>query len=296
VRYGEKGQGILAVQRALLRHGYDLPGGGADGHLGDETWGALRQFAKDRGIPWAPAVPEAVLAVLTGQPVGNDPYELSHVRDLTALQRDPPEVPEKHKISRGLVARHELAQIRGIVIHQTNTLFSVSQSQIEAAGGNREEALHRRGLRVGCHVIAFDGASAGVECGHVCHVNPLTWHVYHAQRANSFAVGLEIEGQFPGITPNEQLSASTRVINAARLALKFIVVKARELGMNNLEFIWAHRQTSPKRRGDPGQELWQRVVLEYAVPVLGLKTEPRAVWNKGRPIPLAWDPAGKGHY
>lgn len=296
MRYGEKGQGIQAVQRALLRHGYDLPRGGADGHLGDETWEALRQFARDQGIHWAPVVPDAVLAVLAGQPVDNDPYELSHVRDLTSLQRDPPEVAEKHKLSQGLVAKHELAQIRGIVIHQTNTLFSVSASQIAAAGGSREEALHRRGLRVGCHVIAFEGASAGVECGHVCHVNPLNWHVYHAQHANSFAVGLEIEGRFPGLARNEQLTASTRIINAARLALKFIVVKARELGMNNLEFIWAHRQTSPKRRGDPGQELWKRVVLEYAVPVLGLKTDTQAVWNNGRPIPLAWDPAGKGHY
>lgn len=296
MRYGEKGQGIVTIQRALLRHGYELPKGGADGRLGDETWGALRQFAKDQGIPWSPAVPEAVLAVLAARPVDNDPYELSLVKDLTSLQRDPPEITKKYKISRGLVAKRDLEKIRGIVIHQTNTLFSVSESQIKAAGDNREEALHRRGLSVGCHVIAFEGASAGVECGHVCHVNPLTWHVYHAQHANNFAVGLEIEGKFPGLTRNEQLPASTRIINAARLALKFIVTKARELGMNNLEFVWAHRQLSPRRRGDPGQELWQRVVLEYAVPVLGLKTDTEAVWSHGRPIPLAWDPAGKGHY
>lgn len=286
----------MAVQRALLRHGYKLPQWGVDGELGDETWTALRQFAKDQGVLWKPEVPDAVLAALTPPPVENDHYDLSLVRDLTPLQHDPPEIPKRHKVHGGLVVKRNPKAIQGVVIHQTNTLFSVNTSQIKAAGNNREEALHERGLRVRCHVIAFEGIRAEVECGHVCYVNPLAWYVYHAQEANNFSVGLEIEGKFPGLTHNEQLPASTRIIDAARLALKFIVSKARELGMDNLEFIWAHRQMSSKRRGDPGQELWKRVVLDYAVPVLGLKTDVNATWDDGRPIPLEWDPAGTGQY
>jgi hypothetical protein len=295
VRYGETGPEVIAVQRALLRHGHKLPQWGVDGDLGDETWRALRQFAKDRGILWAPEIPEAVLAALAPQPVENDRYDLSLVKDLTPLQHDPPEITKKHKINGGLVVKRNPKTVQGIVIHQTNTLFGVNASQIKAAGDNREEALHRRGLRVGCHVIAFEGTRAAVECGHVCYINPLAWYVYHAQQANSFSVGLEIEGCFPGLTQNEQMPASTRIIDAARLALKFIMVKADELGMD-LKFIWAHRQMSSKRRGDPGQELWKRVVLDYAVPVLGLKTDTNATWDDGRPIPLEWDSAGTAYY
>ena len=59
-----------------------------------------------------------------------------------------------------------------------------------------------------------------------------------------------------------------------------------------IEFIWAHRQSSASRRSDPGQSLWQEVVLAYAVPVLGLKTQPARIWGDGRPIPVEWQPDG----
>jgi hypothetical protein len=38
------------------------------------------------------------------------------------------------------------------------------------------------------------------------------------------------------------------------------------------------------------------VVLEYAVPVLGLKTNPRFTIGGGRMIPKSWDPDGMGSY
>ncbi len=61
------------------------------------------------------------------------------------------------------------------------------------------------------------------------------------------------------------------------------------------------RSPGPTRRADPGQE---RVVLDFAVPKLGLVTEP-ALWlpakakgkpSNGRPIPTKWDPNGVGKY
>jgi hypothetical protein len=63
-----------------------------------------------------------------------------------------------------------------------------------------------------------------------------------------------------------------------------------------IEYIHAHRQSSGTRRSDPGEELWQKVVLEFAVPVLGLKTEPSRVLKDGRPIPESWDLDGSGAY
>ncbi len=46
MRYGDKGADVKALQESLLSRGYRLPKYGADSHLGDETWGALEQYAK----------------------------------------------------------------------------------------------------------------------------------------------------------------------------------------------------------------------------------------------------------
>jgi hypothetical protein len=308
MRYGDRGPEVMDVQRALIQRGYALPKYGIDGDLGNETWHALQLFASGRGLPWTQTqeVPGPVLAALEPAPVVTDFHDLSLVKDLTSLQPNPPPVgPDgkcKHKIVSGKVFRRDPKSIQGIVIHQTATPFSVSASQIQSASGNREEALHRRGLNVGCHVIAFDGAKAGVTCGHVCYVNPLDWYVYHGNQGNSASLGLEIEGAFYGCIQNGQLQAPPHLIAAAKQALAFMVTKGRAMGMDNLRYIWAHRQMSSEKRGDPGEELWKRVVLDYAVPVLGLQTQPTRVWPDtsgplgGRPIPLAWDPAGQGSY
>jgi hypothetical protein len=47
---------------------------------------------------------------------------------------------------------------------------------------------------------------------------------------------------------------------------------------------------------DPGWEIWKHVVLDYGVPVLGLKTQPEKTWRNGKPVPPQWDPNGIGKY
>ena len=63
MRYNDKGDAVLTVQHQLLQRGYSLPKYGADGHLGDETWGALELYAKTEvgRSSWNPEVPELVL-------------------------------------------------------------------------------------------------------------------------------------------------------------------------------------------------------------------------------------------
>lgn len=46
--------------------------------------------------------------------------------------------------------------------------------------------------------------------------------------------------------------------------------------------------------GPLGDETWS--ALNYAVPVLGLKTETARTWGDGRPVPIEWDPNGVGNY
>jgi hypothetical protein len=209
---------------------------------------------------------------------------------------------------RGITVQRAPAAITGIVVHQTAVRYGVSERQLEAADGDRVMALAKRGLDVACHVIAFrDGFFAAVH--------RLTSYVHHGNAFNAFTLGLEIDGRYPGLrddpstTPKredletvwggEPDAVTTTIVDCAREALTWMVDQGREQGMP-ITNIYAHRQSSGNRRSDPGQELWERVVLEYAVPKLGLRTHPLlSIGNgktRGRPIPRAWDPAAQGPY
>ena len=288
MRYGDSGNAVKQIQLSLIASGYSLPKYGADGHLGDETWNALRAYARDHKLPWTPDVPPEAVDALTPHPVD--------VVDLTGVQTNPPSSPSKFKLdSKGRVVVRDPRTVNGIVLHQTGCWYSVSNSQVSAAGGDRHYALHKRSLNVACHLIAFDGKSAKVDCGHAVWPNPLEWYVYQANGVNSVSLGIECEGLYPGLVSQGGAMPSDRVIQAAREAVRFAVEKGRGAGMP-IEYIWAHRQSSANRRSDPGESLWRSVVLEYAVPALGLRTETARTWGDGLPIPVQWDPNGVGNY
>jgi hypothetical protein len=190
-----------------------------------------------------------------------------------------------------------------IVIHQTGIEFGVSQRAIAAAGGDAQLAKARRALNVACHVMAF-------RAGYFVAAHSLTDYVNHAGRLNARSVGLEIEGRYPGLQDDpttiaredltttwgaapSQLTDAT--VTAACLAINWLVERGRQGGMP-LRKIVAHRQSSSGRRADPGQEIWRRVVLDFAVEELGLVTVPKQRWGDGRPIPVEWDPDGLEHY
>jgi hypothetical protein len=63
-----------------------------------------------------------------------------------------------------------------------------------------------------------------------------------------------------------------------------------------IEYLYAHRQSSGQKPSDPGYEIWQQVVLEYGVSVLGLKTKNEYVVGDGKPIPKDWDENSKARY
>ena len=225
------------------------------------------------------------------------------VLDLRPEQPNPPPLvrgKKKWRVRRGRVVERDPATVTGIVVHQTAVRFGVSGRAVKRAGGDRRLALARRALGVACHAMAFHDAK-GMAAFAVL-ANPLPWYVWHGNGFNHRTLGLEIDGNYPGRVGDGRTWNGKRpaevtkgVVAAARRALRELVERGRAEGMPIVD-VFAHRQSSKHRRGDPGQELWRRVVLEYAVPVLGLVPHQALVVGSGRPVPELWDPDGVGAY
>lgn len=213
--------------------------------------------------------------------------------------------------ARPVVRRPE--DVDGIVLHQTAAPFGVADFQLRAAGGDRNLALARRANNVACHAMAF-------RPGFFVAATPLTWYVQHGNGFNARSLGLEVDGLYSGLrddpdtTPvrediqttmgrREPTVITDATVAAARAALRWLVEAGRAEGMP-IRYVWAHRQSSPSRRSDPGEAWWQLLVEEYAVPELGLEPQRslaiRSTSKKapgmGRPIPLEWSPLGTGRY
>jgi hypothetical protein len=228
------------------------------------------------------------------------------ILDLTREQPNPPPIIRadgrpKHKIKRGKVVERNARDVDSITLHQTACVFGKRKDQ---------PTRYHRALGVACHALAFHD-------GVVAFPNPLPWWVYQGNDFNPRALGLEVEGSFPGIpddpsTPRREdllshLGDDSKItpvtdllVETGRRAILELVQRAALWGAT-IRYIHAHRQSSSQRRSDPGWELWVRLVLEYAVPVLGLHTEEKLVLGKGdkrgAPIPLEWDPVrGVGRY
>lgn len=210
----------------------------------------------------------------------------------------------KVRLVRGRPATRAPETITTIVIHQMAADFGVSVPQLRAARGDRSLALARRALGIACHAAAFGS-------GEVVLAAPLRWHVNHGNGYNACSVGLEIDGRHPGLDDDpstapvredlrttwggEPSEWGAEQIEAAREALRWLVEQARAEGCPITRIV-AHRQSSATRRSDPGQRIWRDVVLTFAVPELGLWTDPADAVGDGRPIPREWDPAGVGAY
>jgi hypothetical protein len=209
--------------------------------------------------------------------------------DLRHLRRIDPE-SKKVKLERHgrdwVPVRFAPGAVRGVVLHQTAVQFGFPKGR-----KGDYDALHERACNVACHAMAFQDGAAVLA-------TPLDWVVNHGNGFNDYSYGLEVDGLFPGLLARRTAKhspLSLSVVEGAREALRFLVFLGRAAG-HPMTHIWGHRQSSGSRRADPGPELWKAVVLDYAVPVLGLKTEP-ALWlpashrraTKGRPIPVEWD-------
>lgn len=296
MKYGDKGEKVKELQRALEEAGYDLPTFGADGHLGDETWDALKEFAFDHNFTWVPEIPDSHIAAMKKEMKTNRVDPLTRLLFFDLRNEPVPfDKSSRFRMRNGSVIRRPPHVVNSIVIHQTGVEFGVNDRLVAQAGGDEDLALARRAKNIPAPAVSFDGFFVKNY--------PLDFYCYHAGVLNRNSLGLEIDGLYAGVANDPKtvwkgqtptVFTNTR-IQAARAALKYLVEEGRALGMP-ITHIYAHRQSSSTRRADPGEEIWRKIVLDYAVPVLGLETRPDYAVGTGRFIPQEWDPNGVGTY
>ena len=199
----------------------------------------------------------------------------------------------KTKRWRGRTVRRKLEDVTGVCVHQTDVTFGVARYQIKEAGGDAERAQVLRALNVAAHMTVFNEGWA---------VQAFPWESYvnGGNGFNSFCLHLEIEGRYRGLTgdprtgPSNATGLDGLTYKTACEGLRYMVESAREAGAPIAD-IFCHRQSSATRRRDPGQEIYEAVVLGFA-PTIGLTPRPLRVMDAGRPVPRQWDPSGAGQY
>jgi hypothetical protein len=191
--------------------------------------------------------------------------------------------PARALIRAGLVVMRDPKTVTGICWHQTGCLFGVSQQAVRAAGGDAQLARDLRALGIPAHATVF-------RDGTIVIAAPWRAYLYHGNALNASTVGVEIERH------GERERMPDVQVAACLYLARWLVSTAAEEGCT-LREAWGHRQSHGGKPGDPGPEIWKRVVIPSSEE-LGLTRTIRAVprstpaGRDGLPIPRAWDPLG----
>ncbi|MGH1346273.1 MAG: hypothetical protein ACRBN8_32200 [Nannocystales bacterium] len=178
-------------------------------------------------------------------------------------------LPEGFK---GRRVRRELSDVVAVVVHQTAVRggFGVTQSAVRRSGS---ETMARVGRYQN---TPYHGIYSPRDRASIVQW-PVWVHSYHGNRSNAYSLGWSYDGKLPGDALD---------VEQAQLSLAHLVSVGREFGAP-LQYVEAHRQHSAQRGGDPGQAIWQRVVVPM-LSKLGLATRPAHTTGDGLPLPDSW--------
>jgi hypothetical protein len=151
-------------------------------------------------------------------------------------------------------------------------------------------ALHQRFWKVPYHYL-------GLLNGDILFNNDITRYTFHGSGGNSRLVGISAEGNFPGLEKNRKKKHNDwdeHTIETNRAAIRLGTLKSREEGAP-IEFLYAHRQYSKGRIGDPGEGWWKEVGIPMCEK-LHLERLPHEKYGSGYEICREWDPGGRVNY
>lgn len=151
-------------------------------------------------------------------------------------------------------------------------------------------ALHQRFWTVPYHYVALLN-------GDILFNNQITRYTYHGNGGNGPLIGLSLEGNYPGLEKNRKPKHNgydAFTIETSRAAYRLAVTKSREEGAP-CEWMYAHRQYSGGRVGDPGEGWWKEIGLPMAKE-LSLEIKYDFKHGSGNMICREWDENGLVDY
>jgi hypothetical protein len=158
----------------------------------------------------------------------------------------------------------------------------MDQKALEAWAARR--ALHERMCGIPYHY-------ASLFNGDRLKINPTRWYTYHGNGANKRSLGLAVEGHFPGLeksrTSKHDFLDPDFMIPTCRGMITLAMMESKRDGMP-VTAITAHRVFSGGRVADPGEQIWEEVVL-WAIKEYGLKVDYELKVGSGLPVPYEWD-------
>ena len=262
-RWKQKGPEVTTLQEALIAKGYTLPKYGADGDLGGETWGKVEAYGGVDQYPTSQTLPVSVTDSILG--LEGEPGDFDYPQGYVRVQGDP---NDSH-------GTRSWSQITTIMLHQTGVWMTDTPDRFDT---------------VNAHVgILKDHETPIVQ------IHDLRAYCYHGNEANSFSIGIEINGSFPGLITKYNSGShssdgpSASQVRDTRRALQWIMDEVAANG-GEIKHIIPHRVSNDTKASDPGEVTWRAIGL-WAQTNLGLTDMgPGYCVGDGTPICKEWDP------
>lgn len=222
-----------------------------DGYVGPKTW-------------------EACFAALGREKSGAKVYERDGVtvKDCRNFGEPP---------KRGFFGKvREWGAIEGVMLHQTGCWMPEEET-------------------TWCRVNAHCGVTRN---GTVILMHDFQWEIWHGNGLSKQTIGIETAGNFYGVpgvkgtwwSPGGGPHQLNEKQQHAFEVLFHILHEAFDEGGGNWKKVYAHRQSSSSREGDPGQEIWQKVGMVWQTALGADDGGPNYCVGSGNPIPKEWNP------
>jgi hypothetical protein len=182
---------------------------------------------------------------------------------------------------KGRAAARGVETVDTVLVHQTAAPkgFGLTAQQINAADGGALAALEQRYRSTPYHgVYSPRGSSRTAKVASTMGVSAVQWPVWaysnHGHGGNSVSVGWAYDGALPGDALD---------VEGGRQAFAHFVGEARAQGAP-IKYVETHAQHSAERGGDPGDEIWEKIIRPMLGP-LGLAVRARTTGDGAVP---AW--------
>lgn len=264
------GPAVKRVQELLLDCGHELD---VDGVYGPATSIAVIQFQRDNNLLSDGICGPKTLGVLldgADGPVECDTYQpIIDIRDT-------------HNRPRLYARQRTWDEISGVTLHQTGC------------------GMPRNPLRWG-RLNAHIGLT---QEGQVIIVNDPTAMIWHAQGLSKSTIGIEIEGNYPGLCGRKNTlwrggggphGLNSDMLTAAGYLFEWLQNAFSEHN-ENWDFIHAHRQSANSRIADPGQEIWKKIAIPWIQETGATDGGEHFRLGGGRTVPREWDSYRKQRY